>query len=47
MFDKNHIDEIYNIGYETAFNRIKELEKSSLLFGSKNNSSTAILDKVQ
>jgi len=33
MFDKNHIDEIYNIGYETAKNKIKQLEKASLLFG--------------
>lgn len=33
MFDKNHIDEIFNIGYETAINKIKTLEKSSLLFG--------------
>ncbi|WP_372766551.1 patatin-like phospholipase family protein [Lutibacter sp.] len=33
MFDKNHIDEIFNIGYETALNGIKELEKSSLLYG--------------
>jgi hypothetical protein len=33
MFDKNHIDEIYNIGYETAKNKIKQLEKASQLFG--------------
>ncbi|OGS74289.1 MAG: hypothetical protein A3F91_04380 [Flavobacteria bacterium RIFCSPLOWO2_12_FULL_35_11] len=32
MFDKNHIDEIFNIGYDTAQNKIKQLKKSSLLF---------------
>lgn len=31
MFDKNHIDEIFNIGYETTIDRIKKLEKSSPL----------------
>lgn len=33
MFDKNNIDEIFNIGYETAKNNIKQLEKASPLFG--------------
>jgi NTE family protein len=32
MFDKNHIDEIFNIGYQTALKKIKELKNSSLLF---------------
>jgi NTE family protein len=33
MFDKNHIDEIFNIGYETTKNELKKLEKYSLLVG--------------
>lgn len=33
MFDKNNIDEIFNIGYETTQNKLKELEKLSLLTG--------------
>jgi len=33
MFDKNHIDEIFNIGYETALKKIKGIEKSTLLVG--------------
>ncbi len=31
MFDKNHIDEIFNIGYETTINKLKESEKYSAL----------------
>ena len=33
MFDKNHIDEIFNIGYETTQNELKKFEKYSLLIG--------------
>jgi len=27
MFDKNHIDEIFNIGYKTTINKLKDVEK--------------------
>lgn len=33
MFDKNHIDEIFSIGYETTKNKLKEVEKYSQLVG--------------
>ncbi len=33
MFDKNHIDEIFNIGYETTINKLKEAEKYLQLVG--------------
>ncbi len=33
MFDKNHIDEIFNIGYETTINKLKEMEKYLTLVG--------------
>jgi hypothetical protein len=33
MFDKNHIDEIFNIGYETTKNKLKKIGKYSQLFG--------------
>lgn len=33
MFDKNHIDEIFNIGYETTKNKIKNVEKYLQLVG--------------
>lgn len=33
MFDKNHIDEIFNIGYETTINKLKDVEKYLQLVG--------------
>lgn len=33
MFDKNHIDEIFNIGYETTINKLKDVEKQLQLVG--------------
>jgi hypothetical protein len=33
MFDKNHIEEIFNIGYETTQNELKKIGKYSLLTG--------------
>jgi len=33
LFDKNNIDEIFNIGYETTQNKLEELNKLSVLMG--------------
>ncbi|MFZ2283845.1 MAG: patatin-like phospholipase family protein [Lutibacter sp.] len=33
MFDKNHIDEIFNIGYETTINKLKDVKKLTQLVG--------------
>jgi len=33
MFDKNHIDEIFNIGYETTKNKLKNVDKYLQLVG--------------
>ena len=33
MFDKNHIDEIFNIGYETTIDKLKDNEKYLQLVG--------------